>query len=93
MGLEGYGLEVGCNADLVILQAADVIKVLRLQPLRLCVVQAGTVIFRMVPRIGEVALEGRPHRINHPVRESMATRTRHWRRLGSFYPSPVTILL
>jgi cytosine deaminase len=69
MGLEGYGLEVGCNADPVIVQAADVIKVLRLQPLRLCVVTAGTVIFRTVPRIGELKLEGRPHRIDHPVRE------------------------
>lgn len=66
MGLEGYGLEVGCNADLVIVQAADVIKALRLQPLRLCVVTAGTVIFRTVPRLGELFLEGGPHRIVPP---------------------------
>ena len=31
MGLEGYGLEKGCNADIVILQAADPIEALRLK--------------------------------------------------------------
>jgi len=30
LGLEGYGLEKGCNADLVILQAADPVEALRL---------------------------------------------------------------
>ena len=31
LGLEGYGLEKGCNADLVILQAADPVEALRLK--------------------------------------------------------------
>lgn len=44
LGLEGYGLEPGCNADLVILQAADPIEALRLKPARLQVIRRGQVI-------------------------------------------------
>jgi cytosine deaminase len=44
MGLDGYGLEPGCNADLVILQAADPIEALRLKPARLQVIRRGRVI-------------------------------------------------
>ena len=44
LGLEGYGLEPGCNADFVILQAADPIEALRLKPARLQVVRRGQVI-------------------------------------------------
>ncbi len=64
MGLEGYGLAVGCKADLIVLQAFDVIEALRLKPTRLCVIKAGKVISRSAPRIGELFLEGRPGRID-----------------------------
>ncbi|QLF71744.1 amidohydrolase family protein (plasmid) [Peteryoungia desertarenae] len=64
MGLDGYGLEVGCNADLIVLQAADVIEALRLKPTRLVVVKAGKVIARSAPRIGELRLDGRPRSID-----------------------------
>jgi cytosine deaminase len=64
MGLEGYGLEKGCNADLVILQASDVIEALRLKPTRLAVIKAGIVIARSAPRIGELFLDGRPKSID-----------------------------
>jgi cytosine deaminase len=64
MGLEGYGLEKGCNADLVILQASDVIEALRLKPTRLVVIRAGKVIARSAPRIGQLFLEGRPKSID-----------------------------
>ncbi|MGV2104699.1 amidohydrolase family protein [Agrobacterium vitis] len=60
MGLDGYGLEVGCKADLIVLQAADVFEALRLKPSRLFVVKGGKVISRTAPRIGELFLEGRP---------------------------------
>ncbi len=60
MGLEGYGLEVGCKADLVVLQAADVFEALRLKPSRLFVLKGGKIISRTAPRIGELFLEGRP---------------------------------
>ena len=46
LGLEGYGLAPGCNADFVILQASDEIEALRLRPARLWVVRRGKVISR-----------------------------------------------
>ncbi|MBB2752994.1 UNVERIFIED_ORG: cytosine deaminase [Rhizobium aethiopicum] len=64
MGLAGYGLEKGCNADLVILQASDTVEALRLKPNRLAVIRRGKVIARSAPRIGELFLDGRPTRID-----------------------------
>ena len=64
MGLAGYGLEKGCNADLVILQASDTLEALRLKPNRLAVIRRGKVIARSAPRIGELFLGGRPARID-----------------------------
>ena len=49
MGLEGYGLDIGCHADIVILQAADPIEALRLKPARLFVVRRGKVIAETAP--------------------------------------------
>ncbi len=64
MGLEGYGLEKGCNADLVVLQAVDTLEALRLKPNRLAVIKRGKIIARSAPRIGELFLDGRPQRID-----------------------------
>ncbi|MGV4792065.1 amidohydrolase family protein [Rhizobium sp. F40D2] len=64
MGLAGYGLEKGCSADLVILQASDTLEALRLKPTRLAVIRRGKVIARSAPRIGELFLDGRPARID-----------------------------
>ncbi|MGO6689323.1 amidohydrolase family protein [Rhizobium leguminosarum] len=64
MGLAGYGLQKGCNADLVILQASDTLEALRLKPNRLAVIRRGKVIARSAPRIGELFLDGRPARID-----------------------------
>jgi len=44
LGLEGYGLEPGCFADLVVLQAGDPVEALRLKPARLFVIRRGKVI-------------------------------------------------
>jgi cytosine deaminase len=60
MGLEGYGLEVGCNGDLVLLQARDPIEAIRLKATRLAVVRRGQVICETPARIGRLALRGRP---------------------------------
>ena len=49
MGLESYGLEPGCHADLVVLQASDPIEALRLKPARLYVVRRGRVIAETPP--------------------------------------------
>ncbi|QGJ76159.1 amidohydrolase family protein [Sinorhizobium meliloti] len=64
MGLQGYGLDIGCKADLVVLQAADVTEALRLKPNRLFVIKAGKVIARTAPRVGELFLSGRPASID-----------------------------
>ncbi len=60
MGLKDYGLAKGCNADFVILQAADPIEALRLKPTRLYVIRRGKVIAQSKPRITELLLDGRP---------------------------------
>ncbi len=60
MGLEGYGLEKGGNADLVILQARDPVEALRLKANRLTVIRRGKIIARTAPRIAELNLAGRP---------------------------------
>lgn len=44
LGLKGYGLEPGCHADLVILQARSPIEALQLKPARLFVIRRGKVI-------------------------------------------------
>jgi cytosine deaminase len=62
--LEGYGLEKGCNADFVVLQAVDTLEALRLKPNRLAVIKRGKVIARSAPRIGELFLDGRPSHID-----------------------------
>ncbi|MCL6707147.1 amidohydrolase family protein [Pseudomonas sp. R2.Fl] len=64
LGLEGYGLSVGCHADLVVLQAEDVLEALRLKPARLAVVRRGKVIARTAPKVTELSLAGRPDRID-----------------------------
>lgn len=64
MGLQNYGLDVGGNADLMVLQASDVVEALRLKPTRLYVIKSGKIISRSAPRIGELFLEGRPTSID-----------------------------
>jgi cytosine deaminase len=49
LALENYGLEPGCNADMVILQAADPIDALRLRANRLFVIRRGEVIAESAP--------------------------------------------
>ncbi|CAB1063463.1 Cytosine deaminase (EC [Olavius sp. associated proteobacterium Delta 1] len=57
MGLEGYGLEPGCRADMVILQAKDPHDALRLKSARLHVIRRGKVIAETPPVISRLALE------------------------------------
>ncbi len=60
MGLEGYGLDVGCRADFVLLQARSPEEAVRLRAQRLAVVSGGVVVARMAPATAELALPGRP---------------------------------
>ena len=60
LGLEGYGVDVGCRADLVLLQARDPVEAIRLRAARLAVVRGGKVISRMAPAVAVLDLPGRP---------------------------------
>ncbi len=64
MGLPDYGLHVGANASLVILDAASPIEALRLRPARLCVVSKGRVISRTSRMDATLSLPGRPAGMN-----------------------------
>jgi cytosine deaminase len=60
MGLEGYGLEPGRRADLVVLEAADPVEAVRLKAARLFVLREGRVVAQSPPRVARLDLPGRP---------------------------------
>jgi cytosine deaminase len=60
LGLEGYGLEPGCRADMVVLDARDPVEAIRLKAARLHVLRGGKVIAQSPPRLAELRLPGRP---------------------------------
>ncbi len=64
MNLEGYGLEPGRRADMVLLQAYDPIEAIRLKPARLKVIKAGKVIAETPPQVTALSLDGRPGTVN-----------------------------
>ena len=67
LGLEGYGVAVGCRADLVILQARNPVEALRLRATRLAVIRAGRVIASSTPATSRMELRGRPDQVNFLV--------------------------
>ncbi len=60
LGLDGYGLETGCHADLVLLQARDPVEAIRLRANRLAVIRRGQVLARTPPQIATLSVPGRP---------------------------------
>lgn len=60
LGLEGYGLEPGCRADFVLLQARDPVEAVRLRASRLLVVRGGEVLASSPPATAQLNLPGRP---------------------------------
>lgn len=60
LGLEGYGVEPGCHADLVWLDARDPVEAIRLRAARLAVIRRGQVISRQPAAQATLALPGRP---------------------------------
>jgi cytosine/creatinine deaminase len=60
MHLKGYGIEKGCNADFVLLQARDPVEALRLRANRLKVFKRGKVIAETAPNISRLSLPERP---------------------------------
>ena len=67
LGLQGYGLEPGCHADLVVLQAGDPVEALRLRATRLCVLRRGEVVARSEPRTTRLHVPGRPASVDYRV--------------------------
>ncbi|MDH3885074.1 MAG: amidohydrolase family protein [Desulfobacterales bacterium] len=59
MGINNFGIEPGCNADIVILQASDPQEALRLKPARLFVIRRGTVIAETSPVVSRLELADR----------------------------------
>jgi cytosine/creatinine deaminase len=57
--VKGYGIEPGCHADIVILQAYDPLEALRLKPSRLYVIRRGKVIARSQPTVSNLQLGNR----------------------------------
>jgi cytosine/creatinine deaminase len=60
MHLQGYGIEKGCNADFVLLQARDPVEALRLRATRLKVFKRGKVIAETAPVVSRLSLPTRP---------------------------------
>jgi len=64
LGLEGYGLEPGCRADFLLLQARSPVEAIRLRAQRLLVVRGGAVIARAAPATSSLTLPGRPDNVD-----------------------------
>jgi len=60
MHLEGYGLEAGCHADFVLLQARDPVEALRLRATRLKVFRRGKLVAESPEAVALLYLDGRP---------------------------------
>ena len=63
MGLQDYGLEAGCSADFVVLQAQDPVEALRLRATRLQVRRRGKLLASSPAAVTTLALDGRPARV------------------------------
>jgi cytosine deaminase len=64
LGLEGYGIEAGCRADMVLLQARHPIEAIRLRAARLAVVRRGRVVAEQRPATATLHLDGRPGEVD-----------------------------
>jgi cytosine deaminase len=60
MQLEGHGLEAGCDASFVLLQARDPVEAIRLRATRLQVVRKGQVVAESPAATAALHLPGRP---------------------------------
>ncbi len=64
LGLEGYGLEPGCHADLVLLDAGSTVEAIRLRAARRVVVRRGIVVSEAPRAAATLSLPGRPAATN-----------------------------
>ena len=70
LGLERYGLAVGCHADFVLLQAHDPVEALRLRATRLKVYRRGRLLAETPPATARLHLDGRPGMTSWQLQES-----------------------
>ena len=70
LGLEGYGLEPGCHADMIVLQAENPIEAIRLRPPRLFVIRRGNIIARSEPAQTHLDLPNRTASVDFSIRPS-----------------------
>jgi cytosine deaminase len=68
MGLDRHGIAVGCDADLVLLQARSVIEALRLRPNRLLVLRKGKMVACSAPAMSQLDLPDRPASVDWTLR-------------------------
>jgi cytosine deaminase len=64
LGLEDYGLEPGCHADLVVLDAGSTIEAIRLRAARRFVIRRGKVVSRAPAAQVQLDLPGRPAQVD-----------------------------
>jgi cytosine/creatinine deaminase len=64
LGLEHYGIEPGCFADLVLLQAADPFEAIRLKATRLLVMRRGKIVAQAPEKRTQLHLPGRPESVS-----------------------------
>ena len=68
LGLDSYGIEIGCHADFVLLQARDPVEAIRLRANRLMVVRRGRVIAKAPAATAALCLPGRPQTVDWTLR-------------------------
>ena len=71
--LDGYGLEPGCWADMVLLQAESAIDAIRLRPARLAVIRRGRVIAETPRAVPTVHLAGKTAEVTFHIKRPSTT--------------------
>lgn len=70
LGLSDYGIKKGLPANLVILQAHNIIDAIRLRPARLYVIRSGTVIAKTTPSTTEIRLNDLNEKVSFSLNEA-----------------------
>lgn len=68
LGLDGYGLQPGCHADLVVLDAGSTIEAIRLRAARRYVVRRGRIVSQAPSAHARLDLPGRPAQVDFRLR-------------------------
>jgi cytosine deaminase len=67
LGFERHGVAIGCDANLVLLQARSVVEAVRLRPNRLLVLRQGRMVACSAPAMSQLDLPGRPASVDWTV--------------------------